>query len=55
MSCRGASLGPMMTITYSMMMMMSYFVDPVGAEVAIQSNSGMQHSSTLRTWVCRAG
>ena len=25
---------PMMTITSSMMMMMSYLVDPVGAEVA---------------------
>ena len=38
---------PMMTITCSMMMMMSCLVDPVGAEVANQSNSGLQHSSTL--------
>ena len=38
----------MMTITSSMMMMMmSCLVDPVGAEVANQSNSGLQHSSTL--------
>ena len=35
---------PMMTITSSMMMMMSCLVDPVGAEVANQSNSGLQHS-----------
>ena len=43
---------PMMTITYSMMMMMtSCLVDPVGAEVANQSNSGLQHSSTLGAWV----
>ena len=46
---------PMMTITSSMMMMMSFLVDPVSAEVANQSNSGMQHSSTLGAWVCRAG
>ena len=49
---------PMMTITSSMMMMMSCFVDPVGAEVANQSNSdmqAMQHSSTLGAWVCRTG
>ena len=45
---------PMMTITSSMMMM-SCLVDPVGAEVANQSNSGLQHSSTLGAWVCRAG
>ena len=37
----------MMTITSSMMMMMSCLVDHVGAEVANQSNSGLQHSSTL--------
>ena len=37
---------PMMTITSSMMMMMmSCLVDPLGAEVANQSNSGLQHSS----------
>ena len=30
-------------------------VDPVGTEVANQSNSGMPHSSTLGAWVCRAG
>ena len=47
---------PMMTITSSMMMMiMSCLVDPVGAEVPNQSNSGLQHSSTLGAWVCRAG
>ena len=46
---------PMMTITSSMMMMMSCLVDPVSAEVANQSNSGLQHSSTLGAWVCRAG
>ena len=46
---------PMMTITSSMMMMMSCLVDPVGAEVANQSNSGLHHSSTLGAWVCRAG
>ena len=46
---------PMMTITSSMMMMTSCLVDPVGAEVANQSNSGLQHSSTLGAWVCRAG
>ena len=46
---------PMMTITSSIMMMMSCLVDPVGAEVANQSNSGLQHSSTLGAWVCRAG
>ena len=45
---------PMMTITSSMMMMMSCLVDPVGADVANQSNSGLQHSSTLGAWVCRA-
>ena len=47
----------MMTITSSMMMMMmSCLVDPVGAEMANQSNnSGLQHSSTLGAWVCRAG
>ena len=43
---------PMITITSSMMMM-SCFVDPVGTEVANQSNSGVQHSSTLGA--CRAG
>ena len=33
---------PIMTITSSsMMMMMSCFVDPVGAEVANESNSGL--------------
>ena len=37
----------MMTITSSMMMMMSCLVDPVGADVANQFNSGLQHSSTL--------
>ena len=38
---------PMMTITSSMMMkIMSCLVGPVGAEVANQSNSGLQHSST---------
>ena len=42
---------PMMTITYSMMMMMSCLVDPVGAEVANQSNSGLQHSSTFGAWI----
>ena len=36
-------------------MMKSCLVDPVGAEVANQSNSGLQHSSTLGAWVCRAG
>ena len=36
----------MMTITSSMMMMMSCLVDPVSVEVANQSNSGLQHSST---------
>ena len=48
---------PMMTITSSimMMMMMSCLVDPVGAELANQSNSGLKHSSTLGAWVCRAG
>ena len=46
---------PMMTITSSMMMMMSCLVDPVCAEVVNQSNSGLQHSSTLVAWVCRAG
>ena len=47
---------PMMTITSSMMMMiMSCLVDPVGAEVANESNCGLQHSSTLGAWVCRAG
>ena len=45
----------MMTITSSMMMMMSCLIDPVGAEVANQSNSGMRHSATLGSWVCRAG
>ena len=44
----------MMTITSSMMMM-PCLVDPVGAEVATQSNSGLQHSSILGAWVCRAG
>ena len=43
----------MMTIISSMMM--SCLVDPVGAEVANQSNSGLQHSSTLRAWVCLVG
>ena len=38
---------PMMTITYSMMMMMSCLADPVGAEVANQSNSCLHHSSSL--------
>ena len=46
---------PMMTITSSMMMMMSCLVDPVGPDVANQSNSGLQHSSTFEAWVCRAG
>ena len=46
---------PMMTITSSMMMTMSCLLDPVGAEVANQSNSGLQHSSTLGAWVCRPG
>ena len=46
---------PMITITSSMMMMMSCLVDPVCAEVVNQSNSGLQHSSTLVAWVCRAG
>ena len=46
---------PMMTITYSMMMMMSCLVDPVGAEVANQFNSRPHHSSTLGAWVCWAG
>ena len=45
---------PMTTITSSMMMM-SCLVDPVGAEVANQSNSSLQHSSTFGAWVCRAG
>ena len=43
---------PMMTLTSSMM---SCLVDHVGAEVANQSNAGLQHSSTLGAWVCRAG
>ena len=43
---------PMMTITFSMMLIISCLVDPVGAEVANQSNSGLQHSSTLGAWVC---
>ena len=40
---------PMMTITSSMMMimMMSCLVDHVVAEVANQSNSGLQHSSVM--------
>ena len=39
---------PMMTITSSMMMMMmSCFVDSVGAEVANESNSGLYRSSTV--------
>ena len=38
-----------MTITSSMMMM-SCLVDPVGAEVANQSNAGLYHFSTLRAW-----
>ena len=46
---------PMMTITSSIMMMMSCLVDPVGAQVVNQSNSGLQHSSTLGAWVCQAG
>ena len=46
---------PMMTITSSMMMTMSCLVGHVGAEVANQSNSGLQHSSTLGAWVCRPG
>ena len=46
---------PIMTITSSTMMMMSCLVDPVRAEVANQYNSGLQHSSTLGAWVCRAG
>ena len=29
-------------------------VDHVGVEVANQSNSGLQHSSALGAWVCRA-
>ena len=45
---------PMMTIASSMMMM-SCLVDPVGAEVANQANSGLQHSTTLGAWVCQAG
>ena len=36
-------------------MMILCLVDPVGAEMANQSNSGLQHSSTLGAWVCRAG
>ena len=44
-----------MTVTSSMMMMMSCLVDHVCAEVANQSNSGLQHSSTFGAWVCRAG
>ena len=44
----------MKTITSSMMKI-SRLVDPVGAKVAKQSNSGLQHSSTLGAWVCRAG
>ena len=46
---------PMTTITSSMMMMVSCLVDPVGAEVANQSNSGLQHSSILGAWICRVG
>ena len=46
---------PMMTIISSIMMMTSCLVDPVGAEVANQSNSGLQHSSTLGVWIFRAG
>ena len=45
----------MMTITSSMVMMMSCSVDYVGAEMANQSNSGLQHSSTLGPWVCTGG
>ena len=44
----------MMTITSSMMMT-SCLVDPVGAEVANQFNSRLQHSSTLGAWACWAG
>ena len=39
---------PIMTITSSMMMMMSCLVGPVGAEVANQSNSGLQHTRGMR-------
>ena len=45
----------MMTITSSMVMMMSCFVDPVGAELANQSKSGLYHSSTLGAWVMAIG
>ena len=46
----------MTTITYSMMMtIVSCLVDPVGAEVANQSKSGLQHSSTLGTLVLYVG
>ena len=37
----------MMTITSSMVLIISCLVDPVGAEVANQSNSGLQCSSTF--------
>ena len=46
---------PMMAITSSMMMMIMMLVGPVRADVTNQSNSGLQHSSTLGAWVCRAG
>ena len=49
--CVVRPLFPMMMITSSMMMMMSFLVDSVGEEVANQSNSGLQHSSTLGAWV----
>ena len=39
----------MMTITSSMMLM-SCLVESVGADVANQSNSGLQHSSTFEAW-----
>ena len=46
---------PMMTITSSMMMMLSCLVGHVGAEVANQSNSGLQHFSILSAWARLAG
>ena len=44
-----------MMINTSSMTMMSCLVDPVDAEVANQSNYGVQHSSTLGAWLFRAG
>ena len=35
-------------------MMISWLVGPVGAEVANQSNSDLQHASALGAWVCWA-